>query len=410
MNQRILPLRRQAETFNHWLEIRLDTVLPALMERGNLDMWVVIARENNEDQILLSLIPAPGLSARRRTILVFHRGPQGKVERLNLGPSGSEIDLVYKSIREDKQVCQWRCLRNVIKELAPRSIGINLSETFAGADGLSSTDHEKLRGALQGLEVELKSAQGVAVGWLEQRIPLELDAYNVINRIAHDIIAQAFSSKVILPGETTALDVAWWIRQRIQDLGLRAWFQPTVDIQRPGEDLPDAAIIRGGDLLHCDVGFHYLGLATDTQQLAYVRKPGEETAPPGLELALTQGNKLQEITAREFVQGRTGNEILAKALAKAREAGLVPRIYTHPIGFHGHGSGPTIGFYEQQDHVSGSGEYPLYDSTCYALELNVVTFIPEWNQEVTIPLEQTVAFSQGQIQYLGGRQTSLHLI
>jgi Xaa-Pro aminopeptidase len=290
-------------------------------------------------------------------------------------------------------------------------VGINTSDTFAAADGLTSTDHSCLLKALKGLNVQVRSAQGLAVGWLETRLPIEIDAYTGLNRIAHDIIAQALSSKVILPGQTTALDVAWWIRQRIHDLGLRAWFHPTVDIQRQGADkAPDTEIIRAGDLLHCDVGFHYLGLATDTQQLAYVRRPGEETAPSGLDLSLAQGNKLQDITASEFIAGRTGNQILAASLSLAAEAGLKARIYTHPIGVHGHASGPTIGLYEKQDGISGAGNYPLHDDTCYALELNVATKVAEWDQEVTIPLEQTVAFTQGKVKYLGGRQTKLHLV
>ncbi|WP_353893683.1 M24 family metallopeptidase [Proteinivorax hydrogeniformans] len=411
MRQRILSLRQQGETLNRWLNIRMKTILPELMERAELDMWIVIARENNEDQILSTLIPAPALSARRRTILVFSRNEDGTIERLNLGPAGSEMDLVYNSIRQNKQDDQWLFLRNVVKKRNPKTIGVNISETFAGADGLSSTDHKNLLDALKGLDVNVISAEKVAVGWLEQRIPEELEAYHVINRIAHDIIAEAFSSKVIVPGQTTTLDVVWWIRQRIHDLGLRAWFQPTVDVQRQGEEKPlFDTVIRGGDLLHCDVGLHYLGLSTDTQQLAYVRRPGEEEAPSEFEEALAEGNKLQDITANEFITGRTGNEILANALEEACQAGLKARVYTHPIGFHGHGSGPTIGLYEKQDKVAGAGEYPLYSNTCYALELNVVTYLTKWQQEITIPLEQTVAFSAGEVKYLGGRQSKLHLV
>lgn len=409
--QRILSLREQAQLTNGWLKQRLETILPALMKREGLDMWIVIARENNEDQVLFSLLPAPLLSARRRTILVFWRREDGSLERLNLGPSGSEMDLVYSAIREDKQSDQWQCLAQVVRERRPRTIGINCSEVFAAADGLTATDHSHLHKTLTGLDARVSGTDNLAVGWLEQRLPVEIEAYDGINRIAHAIIAQAFSSHVILPGQTTALDVAWWIRQRIHDLGFRAWFHPTVDIQRRGAgNVPADEIIRAGDLLHCDVGLHYLGLATDTQHLAYVRHPGEDNSPRGLELGLSQGNKLQDITAAEFKAGRTGNEILAAALATAAKAGIKARIYTHPIGIHGHGSGPTIGLYEQQDGVPGSGDYPLHENTCYALELGVTAHVTEWDQEVTFPLEQTVAFSGGEVKFLGGRQTRLHLV
>ncbi|MTI96434.1 MAG: aminopeptidase P family protein [Firmicutes bacterium] len=380
------------------------------MEREGIDMWVVIARENNEDQLALSLLPAPLLSASRRTMLVFFR-QDDTLERLNLSPKGSAMDLVYDSVRQDKQSDQWQFLRELVAERKPRTVAANFSETFAEADGLTSTDHRLLQKALAGLDVELVSGERLAVAWLETRTTPELEAYTGLNRIAHDIIAQAFSSKVILPGVTTAVDVAWWMRQRIQDLGLRAWFHPTVNIQRQGDKaVPAEAVIQGGDLLHCDMGLVYLGLCTDTQQLAYVRRPGEESAPQDLERALAAGNLLQDITVAQFAIGKTGNQVLADALAQASTQGLKARVYTHPIGVHGHAAGPTIGLFDKQDFVAGSGDYPLYDNTCYALELNVITSVPTLDQDVMIPLEQTVAFTQGKVQFLGGRQTRLHLI
>lgn len=408
---RILTLREQAQVTSRWLKTRLETLLPNLMKRAGIEMWVVIARENNEDQLLLTLLPAPLLAASRRMMLVFYRRPNGSVERLNLSPAGSAMDQFYLSVRQDKQSDQWQCLREIITERRPRQVAINCSETFAGADGLTATDFRLLKQALDGLEVEVQSAEELAVAWLETRIPEELDAYTALNQLAHGIIAQAFSSQVIIPGATTALDVAWWMRQRIQDLGLRAWFHPTVDIQRRGwKSVPEDEVIRAGDLLHCDMGLVYLSLCTDTQQLAYVRQPGEATAPKELEEALFLGNKLQDITAVEFQLGRTGNQILTAALAGATEQGLRAKVYTHPIGIHGHASGPTIGLHEKQDFVAGCGDYPLHDNTCYALELNVMTPLESWGQDLLIALEQTVAFTGGEVKYLGGRQTRLLLI
>ena len=197
--------------------------------------------------------------------------------------------------------------------------------------------------------------------------------------------------------------------------GLDAWFQPTIDIQAPGQsyqdtDNPRAAILPG-DLLHCDMGFHYLGLATDQQQHAYVLRPGENDAPQTLRDALAEGNRLQDIHMEEMRIGRSGNEVLKSALERARQEGIRAQIYSHPLGYHGHAAGPMIGMWDQQEGVPGVGDYPLFDGTAYSIELSVVKSTPEWdNQDVRIMLEEDAALTGGQIRWLDGRQEALHLI
>ncbi len=413
LKQRILPLRQQAALTNRWLKHRLENVLPDLMNREELDLWVVIAREYNEDPVLLSLLPEPMLSARRRTILVFRRLASGQVERWNFGRAEPGLDTMYQGCWDKAKEDQWVCLARHIKEWDPQAIGINVSDTFAFGDGLSKSQYDQFVAELDSLYVErLVSAQRVAVGWLETRTQDEIHAYAAINALVHDMIAEAYSRNVIHPGVTTADDVAWWFRQTMTDIGLQAWFQPTVMIQRRGRaSVPSHSTILPGDLLHCDVGLHYLGLATDTQQMAYVPELGETEPPDGLKTALTKGNQLQDIFTAEFVAGHTGNDVFLKALEAAQQHNLQAMIYTHPIGYHGHGAGPTMGLFDQQKFVKGSGEYELHDDTCYAVELNVMETIREWdNQKVMIALEQTAVFTNGCVRYLGGRQTQLHIV
>jgi Xaa-Pro aminopeptidase len=256
----------------------------------------------------------------------------------------------------------------------------------------------------------------LAVGWLERRTQGEVDAAGGINQIAHGIIAEAFSSRVIHPGVTNALDVAWWMRQRTQDLGLRCWFQPTVSIQRQAETIGDIgstpdAVIRPGDLLHCDFGLHYLGLATDTQQNAYVLRLGESAPPAGLVAALRLANRQQDLLAAELVAGRSGNEVLHATLAAMATEGISGRIYSHPIGFHGHGAGPVIGLYDQQTGVPGRGDLPVVDRTMISFEMFLECELAEWSgQRVKLATEQIIAFADGAVHFLGGRQREWHLI
>ncbi|MBX0329246.1 M24 family metallopeptidase [Oscillochloris sp. ZM17-4] len=413
MSLTTLPLRIQAEVRNIWLGERLDTVIPAVLARAGLDMWLVIAREYNEDPVIMSLLPEPAMSARRRTILCFARRPDGTVERLTLDRYGHGA--YYQRAWDPDAESQDACLARIVAERDPQRIGVNVSETFAFGDGLSHHEHERLLAALgPQYAARLVSAEAAAVGWLETRTPAEISAYTPIIAMGHNLIARAFSREVITPGETTTDDVVWWMRQTMHDAGLRAWFHPTVEIQAPGQryDAEERrSVIMPGDLLHCDVGFAYMGLCTDQQQHAYVLRAGEAAAPTGLRHALAEGNRLQDILIGAMKVGRTGNTVLRDALGQARAAGLSPSIYTHPLGYHGHAAGPTIGLWDQQGGVPGNGDYPLYDRTAYSIELNVTCALPEWDdQEVRVALEEDALLSGGVVSWLDGRQTELHLI
>lgn len=408
----VLSLKDQARVADGWLKVRLDTVLPELMRREKFDMWLVVCEEYNEDPVYLTLVPFENLSARRLSMLVFYdRGEGQGIEKFTVSRYG--IGDLYRSVWDPaKEPDQWKRLAQVIKERQPKRIGINESETFAFGDGLTASLKARLIRVLgKEYEARLSSAERLAVGWLERRIPEELETYPHVVSIAHAIIARAFSRDVITPGATTAEDVSWWMRERIRGLGLAAWFQPDISIQRPKASSYKGDTIHRGDLLHCDMGITYLRLNTDTQQHAYVLKEGEADAPQGLKDALAQGNKLQDILLSEFREGRTGNEVLSAALAKAKSEGLKPSIYTHPLGYHGHAAGPTIGLWDRQDGVPGSGDYPLFYDTVYSIELNAKANVPEWdNQEVTIALEQDAAFTKKGAYFLDERQTKLFLI
>ncbi|MGI6162681.1 MAG: M24 family metallopeptidase [Bacillota bacterium] len=414
----ILPLREQAKIRNRWLRDRLETILPELMDREGFDMWIVIAREYNEDPVVLSLLPEPKMAARRRTILVFYRRPgiaePGQaVERLTISTGSVAAPGFYSQGWAKGEPDQWHALKQVVEDRDPSSIGINVSETFAFGDGLTYSEYLKLMEALGPKYFKrTRNAERLAVGWLERRSLDEMRTYSGIVRICHQIVADAFSGKVVHPGVTTPADVAWWMRQRISDLGLTAWFPPSVDAQRCGvEDVDSDMPILPGDLLHCDVGFYYLGLASDIQQNAYVLRPGEENAPAGLVSALVVGNRMQDIVMSHICKGRTGNEILLKSVNEAEKSGIKGRVYCHPIGYHGHGAGPSIGLWAQQGRVPGSGDYEAFEDTCHALELSILHEVPEWNgQEVCMALEEDILYTDGKVYLLDGRQEQLHLI
>jgi Xaa-Pro aminopeptidase len=412
----ILTQREQARVIDELLEERVRTVLPSLMRREGIDLWMVMSSEYNEDPVIRTFLPATWFAARRTTMLVmFDRGVEQGIECLAV--SRYDVGKLFKrSWDPDTQPDQWKQLAKLIEERNPKKIGINTSDYYGHADGLTHSHHTRLLGVLpKKLHASVTSAEKLAVGWLETRTDREVNLYTHLCRIAHDIIGEGFSEKVIHPGITTTDDVVWWYREKIKELKLDTWFQPSVSVQRNEPEgiftkRPQPLVIQPGDLLHVDFGITYLRLNTDTQQHAYVLRPGETDAPDYLKKALAIGNHLQDFLTGNFAVGKTGNQILAESRKQAIEAGIRPSIYTHPIGFHGHAAGTTIGMWDMQGGVPYTGDYPMHANTAYSIELNATIKIEAWNKDIQIQLEEDGFFSDSGFRYLDGRQKELLLI
>jgi len=418
------PLREQHAIRQAWLKTRLEQVLPALMRKHGISMWIVANREYNEDPVFRSLVSPSLFAARRRTILVFtDRGPEKGVERLALGGgSNGGLYTVYHDpdleTRELWGKAQWALLRKVVDERKPERIAIDISQTHAFSDGLSAGEREQLEEALGPWTAKIVRAEELPLEYLEIRVPEMIPAYRNLMRISHGLLARAFSNEVITPGKTTTADVEWWLRQRVNDLGLGEWFSPTVDVQRRG--VKPAAIvgekgevvIQRGDHLHSDFGIHALGLATDTQHVGYVLREGETDAPAGLRRALENSNRLQDLLLERLKPGRTGNEILADTLAAAKKEGLTATVYTHPIGDHGHGAGPIIGLWDRQEGVPGRGDVKVLPSTWFSIELEATTPVPEWDGQAVRSAQEEDAMldESGRVSWVLPRQTKYLLV
>ena len=417
----ILNEKERANKTNEILKYRFENILPQLMDKTDIDMWILISREYNEDPVLKTMLPAEWLNARRRTILVFYRN-KGKnsldklaVARYNFGEN------IISAWDKEKQPDQWERLNEIIDERNPERIGLNFSKYFNIADGLDKTDYEEFMSNISELNrKKIVSAQKLATAWIETRTDAEMDVYREIVTITKEIIYEAFSMNVIKIGKTTTTDLEWWMRQKVTDLGLETWFHPSVDIQRKSQDSgdhlrsfsnrPSENIIQKGDLLHCDFGITYLRLNSDCQQMAYILKDDETDVPEFLKNAFTDANKLQDILTSNFIQGDSGNKILLNSLSEAKDQNLRPSIYTHPLGSYGHSSGPTIGMWDSQGGVKGNGDYPLNYNTVYAIELNNTSFIKEWGLDIRIMLEEAGFYGVNGFKYVNGRQSKIKIV
>lgn len=431
-------LREQAELQQQWLATRLRTVLPALMRKHGVDAWVIPMREYNEDPVFSSLVSPTTFAARRRTIYVFFDrcaaagrtdpADESCIERIALGGTsqGGLYDARRAMLTADAGVDgrqaelwgdeQWVALRQVIEERAPKVIAINVSRIFAFSDGLTAGERDGMTEALgPRWAARFRPAEALALEFIATRVPEETAFYATLQELVWDLTQRMFSNAAITPGVTRTSDVVWWWRQQVNDLGLGTWFQPSVSVQRRGvssEELGDDPIIQRGDALHCDVGITALGLNTDTQHNAYVLLPGETEVPAGLQRALAGANRLQDIVMDELRAGRTGNEILASSITRMQAAGVNGTVYSHPIGKHGHGSGPLIGLWDHQEGVPGRGDAPVIPNMWYSIELQATTPVAEWGgQPVRMAQEEdAIVGADGRTRWALRRQDRLFVV
>ena len=416
-------LREQAVEQQAWLEQRMNRVLPQLMAEYDVDMWILSMREYAEDPVFWSITSPTTFAARRRSIYVFTRQEDGAIERLALGGTAQGgVFTAFRSIRpapteETMELVgneQWRLLRELVEDRDPGNIVLNIDPDWAFSDGLHTGEYEALTDALGGKYAgRVKRESRLAMNYIALRIPEMMPRYRRVTETVHAIISEAFSNAVITPGVTTTDDVLWWMRQRIQGLGYTTWFQTSVDVQREGV-VPGGGpvVIQKGDLLWTDFGVVAQNLHTDTQHMGYVMKDGESEVPAGLRQCLANTNRLQDILLKNMEPGLTGNQILSGTLAQMRADGIDGTMYTHPIGDHGHGAGPLIGMWDQQDGVPVRGDAVLLASTWHSTEMQTTTPVPEWGGKPASCRQEEEAYldTDGDRHWVYRRQNRMHVV
>jgi len=412
----VLSIREQVAYINYITELRLEKLLPQVMRKAGLDMWVILTQEDNVDAVFRTMRPLDTWNRRDLMLVFYDKGREHGVERLNL--SRMNMRGLHEKAWDSTKETRWECLARIVRERDPKRIGINESEVIWAADGLSSTLKRRLMAALDQKYVKrLESAEKLATLWLETFLDEELDMYERAVAISHAIIAETYSSKVITPGVTTIDDLNFYYWQRAANLGLPMGFNPHFGIR--GRDLKileqfgkDDRVIRRGDLIHCDVGLVYLRYHTDQQEWAYVLRRDEQDVPESFKKVMQQGNRLQDIFCQEFKLGLTGNQLLNNILTSARQQGIKkPKIYSHSVGYYLHEPGPLIGLPEEQSNTGGRGDVKLVYNSTFTAELSVTCPIPEWDgKELRMGLEQIVAFTKNGIYFIDGRQTKFHIV
>jgi hypothetical protein len=417
----VLSVRERAALVDRITAKRLDTLVPRLMRETGFDMWIVSCNEDNLDPVFVTMVPYENWNPITQILVFYDQGPAKGVERLNI--SRTDTQGLFRNAWDaaafdaKKGEGQWEALGRIVRERDPKKIGLNEGEVQWVAGGLTSVLKKRLVEAVgPKYAARFESAEPLVTLWAETLLDEEVELMERVDALSRSIIADMFSSKVTTVGQTTAEDLRWYYRQRLADVGLDVSFRPFVSIRgRSPKDVEkwgkDDKIIRPGDILHCDVGIKYMRWNSDSQEVAYVLRPGETDAPEGLRKLMAEANRLQDVYCGEFKTGLTGNEILGNVLRKARELGVPgPRVYSHSMGLFLHEPGPLIGLPWEQVNNPGRGDVKLVPMSTFTCELSVTGPLPEWGVDFRVPLEQDILFDGEKAFFLAGRQTAFHLI
>ncbi|MFH1927429.1 MAG: M24 family metallopeptidase [Chloroflexota bacterium] len=412
----VLPVRQRAEVVQQILKKRLKTILPMAMRETGFDMWLILCQEDDLDPVFRTLMPVDTWCPILQMLVFYDRGEEEGVEGINISGTNTH-DLYDRPYTGQIEGEQWPLLMKTIEERDPKRIGINTSSIQWAADGLTHNLYLQLIEKLPPKYVDrLEPAEPLATRWLATLTDEEVELYEHVANVDHHLIAECYSRKAIIAGQTTLEDLRWYYRQRCAELGLKVASRPRFRLvrsegmkERYGED---DQVIRPGDFVHCDVGIHYLRLNTDIQEWVYVLQPDEEDVPEGMKHLMAEANRLQDIFMSEFKLGLTGDELLENILTRARREGVPkPRVYSHSLGLFLHEPGPLIGLPWEQESCAGRGAVKLEYNYTFTMELSIHGPLPEWGgQEINMALEEGVVFTKQGCRLIDGRQTEFYLI
>jgi len=391
---------------------KFDFVLPRAMRANNIDMWIVIDRGR-------------GTQPMRQGFFVFIDRGGDRIERLQLG---GESDLARECGAYD-EFRRRDDLRSIVAGRDPQRIALNflevpnIREGLHVADGLTYSDFNFLTEELgEPYASRFMSAQRLIADFRGERVALELVEFSKVAELTGSYIERALSNEVITPGVTTHNDVAWWLEEQRERVGLlRTWY-PTVytHLADGGEIGGTDRVIQRGDVLQIDWGLERNNFATDMKRFGYVLREGETEVPPGIQNAFDEAVRVRRIIRNNVTSGRTGREQLDALKQIIRDAGYVyteeeragdvegieVNVGMHAAGNIGHDMAASL-----FEIFPFRTEYMVRPNNIISLEYIVFTPAPEWNgAKVPVNVEENAVITERGIEWLYPPQMRVQII
>lgn len=401
------------EAFRRWRKMnqmradKFDQVLPEVMRENDVDMWIIMCREGNFDPLYKFL--GEGYVAHNGYYIFTDTG-KPRIERAVLGIDGYLLEQgrTYDYFGDESELKTYVTSRN------PKKIALNMSKDIGGADGLSYTGRQELASIL-GTEYESRfvSAEKLYSDFRSRHTASEIAAFAEAGDYSYRLAERALSNEVIVPGVTSLEDVAWWMLEQLFQSGLESSFgMPSIYITGPKgiEATSNSRIIQRGDILMLDWGVGLMGMYTDMKRMAYVLKEGEKEVPKSIQLAFDKAIEARKVVTDNIKVGITAKQNEDNIYAALKAAGFNRIEFNKPIadkktdviiGCHsvgdwGHGTGPSIAFFNPVQL-----NYVVKPTNFLSIELFAYTPIPEWGgSKLRIPLEDDAVVTTRGVEWI----------
>lgn len=400
-----------------WPEIRkerISSLLPQAMEAANVDLWIVICRENNNDPIADHI---GGENAGGTAAFLFYKDEDGFHSRV-YSPSGESTALAELKIHDEvipveRGMSAMEQAADFIRDQNFERIAINSSPNNAQADGLSFTQRQALETALgSGLSSRLVSSEELIYEWLSVKLPAEVEIMTKAAELTAEWELEAY--EIIEPGVTTDAEVAAFLKAKMKEYGVKDAWNPS---QNPnvnsgsdrGHSHATEKVIMPGDVIQTDFGIKlYDRWVSDIQRFAYVLKDGEEEAPEDIQFYWESAREGNRAAFNAMKPGVKGVEVDAaqRELMEENESEYVMWSTGHPVGYVAHDTGPNLGGSQAPSirpaaqkvlkpgmvfAFDGFHSWPLTDSTYKTISVEEMAVITEDGAEFLIaPQEELI--------------------
>ncbi len=335
-----------------WPDIRAERIselLPIAMQDNELDAWLVVCRENNNDPIAdhVGCENAGGTAA-----FMFFRTLDG-LHSLAISPSGEATSLAEKNMLDEVLEIErglgiWGTVESQFERFQPAKIGINTGNSPI-ADGLSHTQYASMMaGVSKKWTDKMVSAEPLIRSWLSIKLPQEVEIMRKAAEITARWEVEAYEAAV--GNVTTDLDIAAFLEAKMAEMGVDDGWAPE---QNPavnsgkdrGHSHPTNRTIESGDFIQIDFGIRvHDRWVTDIQRFAYVLAPGETAAPPDAIAKWEAARAGSRAAFGAMKPGATGAEVDRAQRLVMEANGSIPVMWGtgHPVGYWAHDSGPGL--------------------------------------------------------------------
>lgn len=406
-------------TGNPWPEIRaerISTLLPGAMAENDLDAWVVICRENNNDPLAdhVGCENAGGTAA-----FMFFR-EDDTVTSIAISPRGeatslAETERMDEVIVSERGASIWDTMAGVFERFDPANIGINTGGSPI-TDGLSHTQYSSMMAGLPSTwSGRMTSAEAMIRSWLSVKTPTEVEIMARAAEITAQWEVEAYANAV--GGLTTDRDIADFLEAKMAEMGVgNAWSpeqNPAINSGKDrGHSHPTERIIQPGDFIQTDFGIKvHDRWVTDIQRFAYVLAPGETEAPQDAIDKWEAAKRGNRAAFNAMKPGATGNEVDRAQRIVLEENGSQPVMWGtgHPVGYWAHDSGPGLSGGQLGQELTRTPTQVLKPGMTFAFD-----GFHKWSltdsTTKTISVEEMVVITEDGAQWMTPPQEDLILI